>query len=318
MKLKNEHRVRKWGDYKKGLISRGSIHLWISPKTVKNWEYKGKQKPGGIKKFSDIAIQACLLIREVYQLSVRQCEGFVRSLGSFFGIKEVPSYTTLCRRMSEIKFDLISQLPTKKNLHVLIDSTGLKVCGESEWYKKKHNLRTYSLWSTLHLAMDHESQKVLSVKRSDAHGYDSKYLGPLLDIPELDIRCIYADGAYDKRLCYQKAHKREAGLIVPVQKSACKQKANRNHPYDESLLDRDRKIDFIREFEDEDIGRKAWKICSGYHKRSLVETTMYRLKQYFGDRLQCESKEHQQKQMEARVFALNTMTDTGMPISVVR
>lgn len=312
---KNAYRVRNWKDYNKSLIARGSIHLWISPDALLKWEYQGKQKPGGIKRFSDTAIQACLVIKEVYRLSLRQCEGFVSSLSQLLGIRSVPSYTTLCRRMRTIEFDLNSHLPKNKGLHLLIDSTGLKVYGQSEWYKKKHHLRSYSLWSKLHVAVDHASQTVVSVKRSDAHAYDSKYLGSLLNQLDRQINCIYADGAYDKRLCYEEAYQYDAHLIAPVQKSARKQKANRNYPCHESLIDRDRKIDFIQEFEDEEVGRKMWKVASGYHKRSLVETAMYRLKQYFGDKLQCKKDSHQEKQMQARAFALNIMTNAGMPIS---
>lgn len=313
---KKAYRVRNWKDYNNSLIARGSIHLWISQDALSKWEYQGKRNPGGIKRFSDTAIQACLVIKEVYRLSLRQCEGFIRSISQLFGIKSVPSYTTLCRRMRCIQFDLSSHLPKNKGLHILIDSTGLKVLGESEWYKKKHCLRSYSLWSKLHIAVDHSSQKIVSVKRSNAHAYDSKYLGPLLDQLDAKINCIYGDGAYDKRLCYEDAYRHHAHLIAPAQRRARKQKANRNYPDHESLIDRDRKIDFISEFADEEVGRKMWKVASGYHKRSLVETAMYRLKRHFGDRLQSKKEEHQEKQMEARAFALNIMTDAGMPISV--
>lgn len=316
MKPKQRYRVRNWKDYNNSLVSRGSINIWISPEALASWRYKGKRSPGGIKKYSAMAIQACLLVKEVYHLSLRQCEGFIRSLSQFLSITEVPHYTTLCRRMQQVNFDLLSQLPKRQNLHVLIDSTGLKVYGEGEWFRKKHGVRQYSLWTKLHAAVDHDSQKVISVRRSGAHGYDSKYLEPLLAGLPIDIDCLYGDGAYDKRICYQAAHRLKAHLISPVQRSARKQKKNRNYPNDVSLNDRDKKIDFIAEFHDEDIGRQAWKKVSGYHKRSLVETAMYRLKQNFSNRLNSRKETHQQKQMEARAFALNMMTDLGMPRSV--
>lgn len=314
MKTETARRITNWGDYNKSLISRGSIHLWISPDVVSQWTYQGKRKPGGVKQFSDLAIQACLLVKEVYRLSFRQCEGLLRSLKTLLNINKVPSYTTLCRRMSQIRFNLSSQLTHRKALHVLIDSTGLKLLGENEWYKKKHHLRSYSLWSKLHLAVDHGSQKIISVQRSNSHAFDSKYVAPLLKGLDLDIACIYGDGAYDKRLCYHIAYEHQAHLLAPVQRYARKQKDNRNYPNDLSLIDRDRKIDFIREFEDETMARTLWKKVSGYHKRSLVETAIYRFKQAFGNDLSCKTEHHQQKQMEARAFALNRMNDTGMPL----
>lgn len=317
MKPKKSYRVRNWSEYNKSLISRGSIKIWISPEIASGWSYKGKRRPGGIKKYSDIAIKTCLIVKEVYKLSMRQCEGFIRSLSHFLSIKEVPHYTTICRRMGQIEFDLLSQLPKKEGLHILIDSTGLKIYGEGEWVRKKHGVSKYSLWTKLHAAVDHASQKIVSVKRSDAHGYDSKYLAPLVESLPIDISCIYGDGAYDKRICYQAASRLNAHLIAPVQKNACKQKANRNFPYDESLDDRDRKIDFLAEFHDKETGMAIWKKISGYHKRSLVETAMYRIKQNFSHRLNSRKEIHQQKQMEARSFALNMMTDLGMPKSVI-
>ena len=313
MKPKNTHRACNWSEYNKNLVSRGSIKVWISPEAASSWKHKGKRSPGGIKKYSDLAIKVCLIVKEVYKLSLRQCEGFIRSLSELLSIDEVPHYTTICRRMSELDFNLLSQLPNKKGLHILIDSTGLKIYGEGEWIRKKHGASPYSLWTKLHVAVDHTTQKIISVKRSDAHGYDSKYFEPLLTGLGLDIACIYGDGAYDKRICYQAAHRLNAQLIAPVQRNARKQKANRDHPYDESLDERDRQIDFINAFEDKDLARALWKKVSQYHKRSLVETAMYRLKQNFGHRINSRRKDHQQKQMEARAFALNKMTDLGIP-----
>lgn len=316
---KNAYRVRNWKDYNKSLVRRGSIELWFSPDLVLNWNYQGKRAPGGVKQFSDEAIKACLIIKEVYRLSFRQSEGLVRSIAKLFHIKKVPSYTTLCRRMQAISFDLTSHLRQHhhEGIHLLIDSTGLKVYGENEWYKKKHQLNSYSLWSKLHVAVERDSQKIVSINRSNAHAYDSKQLPLLLEpLHNINISCIYGDGAYDKRLCYEAAYQHNAQLIVPVQRRARKQQNNRNYPCHPSLIDRDRKIAFIREFENEEQGRKIWKIVSRYHQRSLVETAIFRLKQNFGDRLQCHKNQHQQKQMEARAYALNIMTNTGMPLSV--
>ena len=315
MKHKASYCVRNWPEYNKSLVKRGSITLWISKKALSDWRYQGKRAPGGVKAYSDVAIQACLLVKEVYQLSYRQCEGFIRSLVRFLPIDRVPHYTTLCRRTDRALFDLLKQRPKQAGMHVLIDSTGLKIYGEGEWFRKKHGVTRYSLWVKLHAAVDHDSQTILSVERSDAHGYDSKYLPALLENKSLDIRCIYGDGAYDKRLCYQTSERLGAQLITPVQHRACKQQANRNHPNESALLDRDRQIDFIRSFDDEELARALWKKVSRYHKRSLVETAMFRLKHYFGNRLNCRRASHQCAQMQARAYALNKMTELGMPVS---
>ena len=132
---------------------------------------------------------------------------------------------------------------------------------------------------------------------------------------EDQVSCIYGDGAYDKRLCYETAYRLGAQLIAPVQHGVRKQQANRNIPNHPALKDRDRKLEFIEAFADEEQARKLWKQVSGYHKRSLVENAFFRLKHYFGHQLQSRKPEHQAIQVRLRAYALNQMTALGMPQS---
>ncbi|MCB1796813.1 MAG: IS5/IS1182 family transposase, partial [Candidatus Competibacteraceae bacterium] len=64
-------------------------------------------------------------------------------------------------------------------------------------------------------------------------------------------------------------------------------------------------------------GDKAWKNHSGYHRRSLAETAMFRLKTRFGERLSNRRFETQTTQAYARLAAMNSMTRLGMPDTVV-
>jgi len=63
-------------------------------------------------------------------------------------------------------------------------------------------------------------------------------------------------------------------------------------------------------------GRKEWKKRAGYHRRSLAENAMYRLKQLFGDRLASRLFGTQVTEVHVRIAAMNTMTYLGMPVSV--
>ena len=312
MKSKNTYRVRNWADYNKSLVSRGRINIWITESALKKWRYQGHRSPGGVKRYSDIAIKACHLIKEVYGLSLRSCEGFIQSLNLPI---DVPCYTTLCRRLSGVDLSLRPMCDRKQPVHQLIDSTGLKIYGEGEWYRKKHGVKKYSLWAKAHVALNHDSREIVSILRSDANSYDSKYLPPLLEGVN-NIACVYGDGAYDKRLCYEACYELGANLIAPTQRNARKQSANRNYVSSEALRDRDHQIDFINEFTDGDMGRAVWKQASQYHKRSLIENAMYRLKQCFGRHLQCRKEAHQECQLKLRALALNKMTRLGMPQSV--
>jgi hypothetical protein len=62
-------------------------------------------------------------------------------------------------------------------------------------------------------------------------------------------------------------------------------------------------------------GRAKWKRESHYHRRSLAETTMFRLKMIFGERVAARGFDGQAAQMLVRCAVLNRMTHLGMPQS---
>jgi hypothetical protein len=63
------------------------------------------------------------------------------------------------------------------------------------------------------------------------------------------------------------------------------------------------------------VGRAQWKKESKYHRRSLAETQMFRLKTIFGAHVRARSFEGQAAQMLVRCAVLNRMTHLGMPDS---
>jgi hypothetical protein len=119
---------------------------------------------------------------------------------------------------------------------------------------------------------------------------------------EGNIEQIDADGAYDTRAAYDAAAARGARLVAPPRENAVPWEEG--HPRTQALAD-------IAEH-----GRKEWKKIAGYHRRSLAENAMYRLKQLFGERLASRLFETQVTEVHARVAAMNTMTALGMPVSV--
>ena len=58
---------------------------------------------------------------------------------------------------------------------------------------------------------------------------------------------------------------------------------------------------------------KKWKKRYGYHKRSLSETAMYRVKQLLGGRLSLRNYNAQVGETYAMIKALNKLTGLGMP-----
>ena len=130
------YRTLNWSAYNASLRERGSLTVWFDPSTP--WHAAPSGKRGGQTVYSDAAIQACLTIKVLFGLPLRQTTGFVASLLKLAGLDwPVPDYSTLCRQQRT----LAVQLPYRGGadpLHLLVDSTGIKVRGEGEWHARKH------------------------------------------------------------------------------------------------------------------------------------------------------------------------------------
>jgi hypothetical protein len=130
-KPKRTYRVKNWATYDKALVQRGAVMRWISQEGRDSWLYSGKRGRGAPFVYSDAAIQVMLVLRAVYHLTNRGVEGFVRLLFRGLGFSlPVPDHSTLSRRGKtlSVRIDKRGQGP----LHMVIDSSGLKVYGEWE------------------------------------------------------------------------------------------------------------------------------------------------------------------------------------------
>lgn len=78
---------------------------------------------------SDVAIQCVLTLKVLYQLPLQAVQGIAGSLIRLVGLNwPVPHYSTLSRRQK--KLTAVPLYGTRSEpLHLVIDSTGLKVLG---------------------------------------------------------------------------------------------------------------------------------------------------------------------------------------------
>ena len=160
-KSKSKYRVRNWTKYNDSLKQRGNITLWIDEDVIRAWrpDPNGPKKRGGQQEYTDGAIECLLTVKAVFHLAYRQTEGFACSLSELLGVKlPIPDYTTLNRRAKTLKI----QLPTseKGSIHLVLDSTGLKVYGEGEWKVRKHGYSKRRTWRKLHLAVDEATGEI--------------------------------------------------------------------------------------------------------------------------------------------------------------
>lgn len=114
--------------------------------------------------YSDAAIQACLKIKVLFGLPLRQTTGFVESLLALSGLEwSVRVSSTLCRRQKTLSVS-IPYRGSSGPLHLLIDSTGIKAEGEGEWNARKHGGPKRRLWRKIHIAVDEETLEIRAVE----------------------------------------------------------------------------------------------------------------------------------------------------------
>ncbi len=275
---------------------------------IAQWrETKHLGKRGAPRSYTDTAILCMATLEEVYHLPLRATEGLMLSVVKLLDVDlAVPDYTTLCRRRRSLEIEL-PRRRKQEPLHLVVDSTGIKVYGEGEWKVRQHGYTRRRTWRKLHLAVDEATREFVAVVVSTNDFKDSQVLPDLLEQVEDELKQVSADGAYDSRNCYDALRAREARAAIPPQKQAKiwrhgNTKAER-HIRDENLRAIRRK------------GWREWKRESNYHRRSLAETQVFRVKLIFGERVRARKFEGQAAQMLVRCATLNRMTHLGMPDS---
>jgi len=173
----------------------------------------------GQRKFSDHAIETALTLRLIFNLPLRQTEGFLRSVLSLLDVDlEAPDHTTLSRRSQYL--DVALRLaPVKGPIHLIVDSTGLSIVGEGEWAAAKYGGRGRRGWKKLHLGVD-RSGVIVAEALTGGNADDAKTALGLIDKVAGDIESLTADAAYDTISIYDASTARGAKVVVPPSKSA--------------------------------------------------------------------------------------------------
>jgi hypothetical protein len=308
---KMKFKVTNWAEYDAGLRQRGSLTLWLTPEALDGWTAPRRTTRGGQPRYSDLAVETALTFGLLFGLRLRQSEGFLGSVLALMGLDlPVPDHTTLSRRAGTWKpaakrhhMRAMSNGP----IHVLVDSTGLKIYGAGQWLENKHGIKSRRKWRKLHLALDADSGEIIAHALTDQDSGDASQVGPLLDQIEDEIGQFTADGAYDGNPTYDAVlrHSIEARIVVPPRSNAVERVApevscQRNDHITSINID----------------GRLKWQVSTGYGKRALVETTMGRYKGIIGCRLRARSFQSQRTEVAIGIAALNRMLACARPKSV--
>ena len=165
--------------------------------------------------------------------------------------------------------------PASEPVHLLVDSTGLRLCGPGEWLVEKHGTKTRRSWRKLHLGVDADTGRIAAVELTGHETDDGSRVGPLLDQVTSPVASFTGDGAYDREDVSGAVAARhpEAAVVGPPRTDAVPSGTAETAP-----TQRDRHLRSIAEH-----GRMGWQKASGYNRRALAEAAMPRYKRVIGD-----------------------------------
>jgi hypothetical protein len=259
--------------------------------------------------YSELAIETGMTLRLAFHLALRQTEGPMASIFGFLDVRlSAPDHSTLSRRARTMT--LISSgcaLPDGP-IHLLIDSTQLKVFGAGEWLQEKRGAKARRTLKKLHLAVDADTGAIMASTLTGNDVGDPSQVTPLLDRIEATIAIVTADGAYNGMLTYDVVAQRSKDIrvnILPHVTAVLSDESEHNPSQ------RDQHILSIAA-----RGRLNWQQEADYGKRALVETAIDRYKAIIGPRLRARSFSGQKAEAAVGVAVLNRMRDAGRPDSV--
>ena len=250
-----------------------------------------------------LAIATALTLRAVFRLALRQTEGLIGSVMTLLGLTlAVPDHSTLGRRAETL--EVPRPRPGSAPVHLLVESTGLTLCGSGEWLLERHGTKTRRAWRKLHIGVDADTGRIVAATLTTSDVDAASQVGPLLD-QVMGLASFTADGAYDLEGVYDDvaARQPDAAVIAPPRCSAVPSDTAATAPGQ-----RDRHVQDSAE-----QGRMTWPRTSGYHWRALVEADMSRFKRVIGDALRSRTERRRASEVSIAVDALNRMLDLGRP-----
>src|SRR3954469_725962 len=312
---KPKHKVTNSAAYDASLRQRGSLTVWFTDEALEGWRAEPRTTRGGQRWYSPLAILTALTLRAVFRLALRQTEGLIGSIIHLLGLTlAVPDHTTLSRRAETLEVPRPRPRKDGEPIHLLVDSTGLKLFGSGEWLIEKHGTKTRRSWRKLHIGMEAETGQIVAAALTAKEVDDGSEVGPLLDQVATSVASFTGDGAYDQERVSTAVAKRHPGaaVIVPPRSTAVPSEVAETEP-----TQRDHHLHFIAEH-----GRAAWQKASGYTIRARAEAAVGaepavgRFKPVIGDGLRSRTDQRRATEVDVAVYALNRMLDLGRPISI--
>ena len=227
-KDKTAYRVNNWPEYDQALRDRGDITLWISQDAIDAWRAPQTGKRGAQPVYADIAIETALTLRLLFRLPLRQPRVSILTLMDV--ALPCPDHTTLSRRHATVVIRQQLDRVAPGAVDLIVDSTGLKVCGQGEWHAQKHGEKKDKRWKKLHLGVDDQGRIVASTV-TESHEQDPAQVPELLSQVDWKVQRFIGDGMYDQSPVYAAVaqHSPGANVSIPPRKDAVLSPQSRPH-----------------------------------------------------------------------------------------
>jgi transposase len=318
-------KIRNWKQYNKSLRERGAIIFTFDKNYLSEFYYSGDQKRGGKRVYSAKMYEYLLSIKLFFRLPWRAAMGFAEGILRRVCIDgetaATPDYAHASRECSRLNLKVkpIALGDIKEGMEIAFDSTGVNVYSGSGWHQRKYGknavCKKAEQWKKIHVAMDINTMQIVAVSYTDSNVNDCETVEELWGMIEGKIKSVRGDGAYDteefRRIIYEDG----ASALIPPARTSKAQDELKHKPkvMKRHLNERDAMIKDIRRYEDFDEGLKAWKESSGYHKRSKIETCMFRIKRIFGFNLHQKTTRGRVNEVITKMNLLNIFASLGMP-----
>jgi hypothetical protein len=216
----------------------------------------------------------------------------------------VPCDRTLYRRRRTLEVTLPKRAKSAP-LPLVVDSTGVTISGEGAGQVRQQGWRRRRPWRKWDVGVDEASGEIVAATLTTNNFGDGQVLPDLWAQVEDRLSQVTGDGGNDDRQCYEALSERGARAVIAPQKGA---RLWRQGQSTQARHARDENVRSIRRH-----GRPKWKRESQSQRRTLAETTMFRLKMVFGERVAARGFDGQAAQRLVRCAVLNRMTHLGMP-----
>ena len=305
-----QNHSRNWKEYNESLVKRGEIILNLD--FLKEWDKEinkmNEGKEGRRYLYPNSFIMFLAVIHFLFNLPLRQTEGFINKLKEFIPGLAKPDYSTIGRRINKLKPKL--EKTDDKDLVIAVDASGVKVTNRGEWLRTVHKKKSKKGFLKIHFAVDTKKKKILSMKATSDKTGDIKELKPLVnDVGSKRVKKVLADSAYDSRDVFEflKENGIEAGIkprkVETVAKGWVDLKGRKPSVKARGSIARKKEVIAYS------IDPDGWKEEKEYGMRWMVETVFSVFKRMFGEYARSKKFEYMIKEMIIKAHIYNCLLE---------